>query len=162
MGIKLGDLLKQAQRRVVRDTFEWEGIRFGVELRLSNKLDLEAMRRKCVRKVREKLPNGGVEWNDKVDQGLLREWMRDAVLNNWSELTMSKVAALCKIELPPDMPESEELPFTTDNVMNMLESAQGFEDWVWTRTLGLANEQDQQATAEKKISVSSAAATSAT
>jgi len=104
--VNLTEYLEGAQPIVAWETYSPENDKgsaraFDVELRLCTKADLEFMRRKCMRTVWTKSPNGGRERGEETNVPELRKFLATCI-TNWKDLTYGMVAALGNLKAPPN------------------------------------------------------------
>lgn len=155
--MNLREYAEGAEKKVVTETFG-EGKRaFEVELRLCSSSDLDAIRKKCMKRELQKGPNGQKEWREVADLPRLRQYLMDHCILGWKGLTYAKAMDLCNLTTPNGQKAGfadQDVKFEPVSVEMMLEEALGFEDAVWERIRSLATELDKQEAEEKKVSAS--------
>lgn len=146
------DFLGGAALVVSRETFGEGETAFEVDIRFVDRKELEAAAEECMTVIKNRT---GV--TREPDTAKLRKYIRNRLLVGWQDLTYAKLALLCNRAVPSNGIASTAVPFNADNALRVLEHARGkvggevtnFEDWVWTRSSGLAMERAQAEAAEK-------------
>lgn len=163
------EYLAGASRRVSWERFHpaddaASTLTFDVEVAFHGKDELEAVLKRCTKRVLDRLPNGQKQWLDKVDEVKFREFLAGCIVS-WRNLTYGKLAALGNFATPNGDKggwAAKPLPCEEDNKLVLLETALGVESWLMDRVSSLAAEQERQEARAKNASAPTLADSSST
>lgn len=136
MPLDLRDYLKQAPEKVLIDHFGHEPYSFTVTVHACTRPEMEAMRLSARRIVQRKNEPAQETHDIKV----IRRFLADKCLRGWSGLTGEKVAYWCNTGLTGTPADQEEVEFSPEGALALMEGCLAFESWVFSQASELSEQ----------------------